>query len=274
LHDGLQEWMRPDAEFDCEEKDRKADGKCDVEIFNTKVNKHPWYSGYTLIDSIQRHTRIRTMLLGHTHYNSIEMLQAGQRMIPNEVTLEADSVEERNENEVANPLRALAIFHEKDDSGKDPNAGKPYDPKSIANQGITKDAEGRLTVDLAKAGHAFSNCELRKACNLQAPEGKQRELAIVRLTSAALLTSQVDNKSREPMYGFATFAVTPRQGYDAPQINTIKFFRNDGRGFEEVLEQRLDRGATFGNYLYDDRGRVTSTPDPKNPLKSVFSMKK
>lgn len=111
IHDGLQEWMRPDPYFDClnqhlvkegseyylkdgkkifttpysKEKDTekiyklssgaKEIGRCNIALFKpSEANEkfHPYYSGFALIHQIAVQ-EINTMLLGHTHYNNLEI---------------------------------------------------------------------------------------------------------------------------------------------------------------------------------------------------------
>jgi hypothetical protein len=111
IHDGLQEWMRPDPYFDClnehivkegqeyfvkdgkkvfitryskdvdnvELKKLKAGsseiGRCNIALFKpSEANEkfHPYYSGFALIHRIAVE-EINTMLLGHTHYNNLEV---------------------------------------------------------------------------------------------------------------------------------------------------------------------------------------------------------
>ncbi len=112
IHDGLQEWMRPDPYFDCLnehlleegseyyleggkktfitrhqkvsgkeilylEKEAPEVGKCNIDLFKpSKANEkfHPYYSGFAIIHRIAT-SEINTMLLGHTHYNNLEVEQ-------------------------------------------------------------------------------------------------------------------------------------------------------------------------------------------------------
>src|SRR5262249_40609295 len=73
LHDGLAEWMRADEEFDCDDADRLPDGRCNPALFDTRLpagQRHRLhYSGYDLIDKLATRGNVRTLLLGHTHYN-------------------------------------------------------------------------------------------------------------------------------------------------------------------------------------------------------------
>ncbi|MBL8609349.1 MAG: metallophosphoesterase [Myxococcales bacterium] len=245
LHDGLQEWMRPDPEFDCDEEDKvpnDPDGRCDVARFNEQRDSHPWYSGYALLAKLHQRSAVRTMILGHTHYNSIEMMQSGSPLVPARVTLDAESLAGL---EAENPFRAKSL------------GGKPGEAAgSAAHQGIVKEGK-RMVVDLEAAGHSAFD-PARKADKLQ---GSKRELAILRLTSNSDLSAQKhDGKA---MYGFSTLAVKKRsddRSYGVPQINAVRFFLNDGGSFELVQEVALDRTKTI----------ASAQVSAENPLCSVF----
>jgi hypothetical protein len=238
MHDGLQEWMHPDPEFDCEETDRvpgDPDGRCDVAGIAASPERHPFYSGHALVDAIYRHPRVRTMLLGHTHYNSLEVLRAGDKLVPERVPIDAKTAATY---EVENPFRAYSLAKA---------SGVPYDPRSFQQEGLAV-ASGKLLLDLAKAGHDVAGRTL---------EG-DRELVVLRLTSNADLTSQ--KSRRRPMYGFSCFALSRRDGYDAPQINEVTFFINEGGRFVEVKTVTIDRRRRLG----------PPGTDPQNPLSPLF----
>ncbi len=232
LHDGLQEWMRPDPELDCDEEDRlpnDPDGKCDVRKFQTQRDSHPWYSGYVLLAKLHQRSAVRTMILGHTHYNSVEVYQSGTPLVPDHVVLDAKSMAAL---EAENPFRAKAMGLGKDDSAD-----------SAGHQGVVKDGENFI-IDLAAAGHGVFNPQ-RKQDRLQ---GNGRELAILRLTSNSDLTGQT--YQGKPMFGFATLTLSKRRdnrSYGLPQINAVRFFLNDGGAFELVREVPIDRTKTIQN---------------------------
>lgn len=246
LHDGLQEWMRPDPEFDCDEADtlpNDPEGRCDVQRFTNQRNSHPWYSGYVLLAKLHERSAIRTMILGHTHYNSIEIFQSGAPLVPPRVILDAKSLAAR---EAANPFRARAMGLTPTDADDSPK-----------HQGIIMEGQN-LVVDLAAAGHTVFEPG-RKQDRLQ---GRDRELAIIRLTSGSDLTGQTTLAGKS-MFGFATLAVRKRadtRGYGHPQINTVRFFLNDGGSFELVRELDIDRTQTI----------ASAQASADNPLCAMF----
>lgn len=200
LHDGLQEWMRPD-EFDCEDSvPRDGEGRCLV-----SGGAKLWSSASSLIDDLATHPNVRTMMLGHTHYNSLEVLQSGDEIVPAEVQTTAASAEALAGLEFATTLR-----------------GSNRAPSSEV-----------VAAGARAAGAAGAHRHV---------EGERRELLILRTTSASNLTSQ--KHDAKPMYGFATMKVAARddaRGYATPQINEITFFINDGGSFEAVKTLPLDR---------------------------------
>ncbi|MBW2459836.1 MAG: metallophosphoesterase, partial [Deltaproteobacteria bacterium] len=113
LHDGLQEWMRPDPDFDCAPEDRLGNGRCNPALLDPTLaaqnGRHLHFSGLDLIDQITNHPRVRTLLLGHTHYHSLEMLVSGDEIVPDGFALSAAEGESLAALEVANPVRGYSI---------------------------------------------------------------------------------------------------------------------------------------------------------------------
>ena len=245
LHDGLQEWMRPDPEFDCDEEDRvanDAEGHCDVRRFSEQRDSHPWYSGYVLLAKLHERSAVRTMILGHTHYNSIEIAQSGEQLVPPRVTLDAESMAGR---EAHNPFRAFGL-----------GVGPTTTAETPAHQGIVQEGK-RMFVDLEAAGHSVFD-PARKTDRLQ---GSKRELAILRLTSNSDLSGQ--KHEGKAMYGFSTLTVKKRsddRSYGLPQVNAVRFFMNDGGSFELVQEMPIDRTKSI----------KSAQVSAENPLCSVF----
>ena len=64
LHDGLQEWMGPDEDFE------------------TTSNGF-YMSGVELLARIAKNPQVRTLLIGHAHLNSLEVVQQGEVLVPN-----------------------------------------------------------------------------------------------------------------------------------------------------------------------------------------------
>ncbi len=157
LHDGLHEWMAPDDEYD-----REGGG-----VF---------FSGVELLERISASPAVRTLLLGHTHFNSLEVLQTGAPLVPGKLSLG----------------------------------------------------------DGGRGGH---------------------ELAVIRSTSAADLTSQT--YGARSMHGYSVLHVTNATA--SPRINQLTFFLNAGGGaFEEVATVDVPRNASLASRGVD------------NPVDSLF----
>ena len=247
LHDGLQEWMLADPEFDCSDADRKADGTCNVDAIQaTNDPKRSFYfSNLSLLQLLASHSSIRTLLLGHTHYNELEILQSGDEMIPAADNTPLPDVAGMN---VHNPLRAFSFFKMitgKSEADFDPNAMEAPSVWSAHDIGVQAHTKVRASVQ-------------RKV------QGQNREIVVLRLTSNADITSQrfcATPGNCKTMLGFSTFNVARKndaRGVAVPQINDVTFFLNDGNGtFETVKSIPLPRTQ-----------RVTrdGTTNPVNPL--------
>lgn len=230
LHDGLQEWMRADEEFDCDEADRLSDGRCDTSRFDPALpiaqRRAPRFSGYELISLLALHPSARTLLLGHTHYHSLEMLVEGDELIPSVVALDEAQRKRLASAEVTNPLRGLS-----EQTPSDPTNAE-YDPEKTNEQAI-EERNGRLIMHLELAGHRIH----------RTVEGARRELAIVRLTSNADLTHQLADGNA--MMGFSVMVVRHRddaRAYSNPQIDKLRYYQNIGsNAFRVAGEVLLDR---------------------------------
>jgi hypothetical protein len=243
LHDGLQEWMRPDEEFDCDDADRLPSGACNTTLFDPKKapqERHaPRFSGLELIDKLLKHHRVRTLLLGHTHYNSFEMLQAGDELLP--AKMPEDQMQAYASMEVQNPLRGFAWSSQP--------SSVDYDPQGL----------GQLSVDQKNARAAVQFADVARSVT-RVVEGDHRELAVLRTTSNADMTGQ--KYQGMTMLGFAVFRIAHKadaRNYDAPQVNSVKMFINKDGRFDVVKEVPIDRTA---------RVRMR---DPSNPINNLFN---
>jgi len=252
MHDGLQEWMRPDPEFDCEDDQRTAAGICDLKIFQPGADptqrKHLWYSGYQLIEKMSTTPHLRTVLLGHTHYASYEMLQEGDELVPGRVILDAVTQKRLAATEVINPLRGLARLKA---SVTHSNQQPVFSAETLAQSGVVQENK-EFILNFDSAGYKFN----------RHMAGASRELAIMRMTSNADLTTQKYGKSN--YFGFTTFEILNKQdarSYDLPQINRVNFYINRGSGsFDKVKSIDLDRTS-----------RVVGQ-DKANPVNQTFTM--
>jgi len=108
VHDGLQEWMRPDPELDCAWDQRKADFTCDP------AKGEPFMSGIELMKRISNNANVRTVLLGHTHYNELQVIQQGQELLPGQFPVTGGSAQKFATLEVVNPLRGYSVQQRND----------------------------------------------------------------------------------------------------------------------------------------------------------------
>jgi hypothetical protein len=247
IHDGLQEWMLADPEFDCDDADRKSDGRCDVAAITANPKKSLYFSNLELIQVLATHPSVRTLLLGHTHYNSLEILQSGDEIAPAASTLSNDSIARLN---VFNPMRAFSFFKTVFPARDD------FDPTALQPEQVW--TANDATVQLhAKAGPMFN----------RSVQGNGRELVVLRLTSNADITSQkfcVTPTDCKTMLGFSTLNIARKsdgRGMSLPQINDVTFFLNDGGGnFETVKSVPLPRTT-----------KVVLRA-PANPLTPIFSL--
>ncbi|MBX3190513.1 MAG: metallophosphoesterase [Labilithrix sp.] len=234
LHDGLQEWMAPDEDFD-----RQGAGF--------------YMSGIELLTRVAKYPQVRTLLLGHAHFNSLEVMQQGDTLVPNRVQLDANGASARSDRiealETANPVRRFAW--------QSALAPAPRVP------GVPMDAAGDVPLDrrsfddnIAKLDAMLMNATAGKMRTLDAPAGKSRELAIIRLTSAADLTSQ--KYGSDKMFGWSVLHVT-RQAAGVPRINRLTYMIHRGTdAFEKITTVDVDRTKRL-----DVRG-------PENPVDALF----
>lgn len=232
LHDGLQEWMRADSEFDCDNSLRKDDGTCDTSKMDPKsadkTRRHPYYSGYNFLNMLARTPNLRTLLLGHTHYYSIDILQEGDELVPGSVILDHESQMKFAQQDVTNPLRGFSRWI----LGKGRDGEKTYDPNLLKSNGIEQSNDRWVLHFNSASGHTFERII----------QGSKRELTILRLTAAAELTSQKYKGANN--FGFSQFDIYSKadaRGYDRPQINRIKSYINDRGRFSLTSDLVLDR---------------------------------
>ncbi|MBW2524085.1 MAG: metallophosphoesterase [Deltaproteobacteria bacterium] len=243
LHDGLQDWMRPDPAMDCAPQDKLADGRCDPALVDfEQVNRdgrHLYFSGLHLVDRIATHPRVRTLLLGHTHYHSFEMYQAGEELVPAGFNLSPAEKERFAALEVINPVRAHSFSSSQGE----------YDPETLDPQKVI--ADNAWFFGLVRAAAEAVQRTL---------QGESRELAVLHLTCGANLTKQ--DYLGQSMMGFSVLHVSAKpdvHGYELPQINDVSYFLNNGSGYyQQIATVGLDRNAT----IFKD--------DVANPVGSLF----
>ncbi len=259
MHDGLQEWMRPDPEFDCRAEERvagDAQGRCDVEKFKLSQpgGRNSWYSGYALLARIagqnngklKPHSNLRTLDFGHTHYNSLEMKMEGEELVPPTLTLDSEVTDQINRIEHSNPIRALPDAK---------SASIDHLGTDLSQSGI-QSANKTFVMNIEKAGHDFE-----RQIQGTGLSGQKREIAILRTTSNADLTSQ--KYQGLSMHGFQVFQIYPKpdsRGYVLPQINAVTYYRNFGNG----------AFGTAGKTITLDREKSMGGSDVANPVVQRF----
>ncbi len=274
LHDGVQEWMRPDREFDCRPEDRLVGDpqyRCDPARFKLGDGQpaHAWYSGYALISrlagqrtsSASPHPNLRTVVAGHVHYNSLEIVQAGEALVPGVLALDASTQQRLAREEAKNPLRVLAgWFKAKLKLGEAPANDPSLEEvaKTYTQDGIFL-ANQALMLDLRKAGHDYE----RTLQPESSEEAHPRELAILRTTSNADLTDQ--SYGSDALYGYQIFEIYPKadaRHYHLPQINTVQYTINRGGEF-----------SSAGSAVDLDRAASLKLTDPKNLVRTRFPLR-
>ena len=249
LHDGLQEWMRPDPELDCDWDHRKPDFTC-------QPGALPYTSGVELMKRIANSDSVRTLLLGHTHYNELEVLQHGDEIFPEHLPIDAQSVERYATLEVTNPFRGFAVQqHEllpRNDYVLDPTAD--YDnahlPIAPLEEGISTWA---TTYDHSLEGWSRS----------LGADGSRRELVILRFVSNADLADQTYSSKKKSAMGFGVLEiakVTDARGFSLPQVNHAHFYANVGSSrFQQLTTIDLDRTSRLAPRA------------PENPLTQLYT---
>ena len=233
LHDGLQEWMGPD-ELD---KDGGA-------AF--------FHSGVELLRRFVKSANARTLVLGHVHLNSLEVLQSGDEVLPGRLSMDPAVAQESASIEAANPVRRLAWE----------DALVPATPgrwRFADAQGSEEHVETSLDARSFDAWRVDLDALLRgmpkPMRTLSATPSGPRELAILRFTSGADLSSQTYDGAS--MYGYSVLHVTKQS--DVPRINRLTYFMNSGAaGFQSV--ETIDV----------DRTRSISARGSNNPVAQLF----
>ena len=153
-----------------------------------------------MLELLAKQPALRTFLVGHTHYNELEVATTGSELVPYKLTGDDGALARFESWEATNPVRS----------------GDGTVPESVI----------KSKNDLFYA--LYQHAAQRYARTLEGPAG--RELAMIHLTSAADMASQTQNGAS--IFGFSVLHVTPREdarGYALPQINEITFFRTTCR---------------------------------------------
>ncbi len=254
LHDGLQEWMAPDEELD---KDGNA----------------YYMSGIDLLKRFVKSPHARTLVLGHVHFNSLEVLQSGDVLVPNRLSMDAPAQRATATIEAANPVRRVSWEDRLAPPSAAPAAWRAIqtdarpdamlDPANIALAANTHDIKTSLDrdsfvswrSDLAAMLHnATPNTKSTLIAGTE--DGGSRELAVLRFTSGADLTSQTYEKKE--MFGWSVMHVTKQT--DVPRVNRVTYFIHN------------PSTKTFSKVTTIDVDRTKSTPmrGATNPVDVLF----
>ena len=239
LHDGLQEWMGPDEEFE-------------------KEGAGYFLSGVELLKRFVANPHARTLVLGHVHYNSLEVLQSGDVLVPDRLALDNATKVTSASIEAMNPVRRLA-WEETLLPRASASAMRWHDASNLPSPRI----DTGLTIRSWDSWRGQLDAQLRRntpdLTTLMAPLGESRELAIIRFTSGADLTSQTHDGAA--MYGYSVMHVTKQTA--VPRLNRLTYFIHTGvDAFAKVQTIDIDRTST-----------VTMS-GPGNPVDRLFEMKK
>lgn len=252
VHDGLQEWMRPDEELDCAWEERNNDGFCERSLFDPKTGTKQYFmSGIELMKRVTTNPQVRTMLLGHTHYNQLEVLQDGDELVPGSLPIDGAAAQMFATLEVQNPVRAYSFLQDAKGTSAE------YDVKDLPMLAVTQ-KNARF---VARMNEILPNAP--RTLDAPLPSGgpaRPRELVVMRLVSASDLANQTYNGNSA--MGFAVLHLTKAtdaRAYPNAQINKTTFFVNRGSNvFTNVKTIALDRNTRLKPH------------DAANPLQQLY----
>jgi hypothetical protein len=187
------------------------------------------------------------MLLGHTHYNQLEVLQNGDELLPGQFKIDAAGAQLLATLEVQNPIRAHSFTQTATGRHAD------YDAQLLPMAAVTDKNER-----FAK----MINAILPNAPRVMDAPGpsRPRELLVMRLVSASDLASQTYNGASA--LGFGVLHLTKKtdaRAYGPAQINKTTFFVNRGSNvFTNVATINLDRNTRLAPH------------DAANPLQQLY----
>lgn len=240
VHDGLQEWMRPDPELDCAWADRSGE--------YCKKDASQWFSGVELMKRIAKNPQVRTMLLGHTHYNQLEVLQGGDELLPGQLAIDGSATTAKFATlEVQNPIRAFAFQQSAALRPEYDEHALPMAPVADKNR-LFADQINKLLPGVPRT--------------LDGPlPGVPRELMVLRLVSNSDLANQTYANGQNAL-GFGVLHFTKKsdaRAYANAQINRMTFFVNKGsNNFQNVKTVDLDRTKRIKPH------------DPQSPIQQTF----
>ncbi|MBX3197605.1 MAG: metallophosphoesterase [Labilithrix sp.] len=237
-HDGLQEWMRADPELDCGWDERKADFTCES-------GATTFSSGVELMKRLAASGNVRTMLLGHTHYNALEILQEGDELLPGKFPIDKASSQKFATLEIQNPMRGYSELQRG-------GALAEYDHHALGIAAL----ETRFADFVGQYDKSVTGWQRTLSGSLG-----PRELVVLRLVSNADLSSQTYSNGKNAL-GFSVLHVDKKsdaRGVVNAQINRATFFANVGAA-----------DYTTVGTIDVDRTRRLRPHDPENPVEKLF----
>lgn len=244
VHDGLQEWMGPDLRFDCAPDAMDESGACRSDLLSNPAQHTYRFGAYQLVDVLANAHNVRTLLLGHTHMNTLEVLKQGQVIVPVQFT--DQQLHEFASLEVQNPARGYAWQNAL--SGQMP---PDYDPEALPEQQV--EARIRQLRTLYEGAAQGTTQTLGGDPN--------RELVVLRTTCTAALTTQEDLSGTKAV-GFAVLAVARQndaRGVALPQVNRARYYQQDETSkFKPLGEVEIPRNKATSQFSAD------------NPLRGLY----
>ncbi len=244
LHDGLQEWMGPNLKYDCLATEMDESGACKPELFANPLEHAYRFDAYRFIDVLAQTANIRTLLLGHTHMNTLEVLQSGEVLVPVQFTDE--QLRGFASLEVQNPARGYAWQSEL--SGQTP---ADYDPAALQ--------EAQIEARMKQLRALYEGAARGSSQNLGGDAN--RELVVLRTTCTAALTTQ-KNVGGDKAVGFAVLSLfrnADARGQSLPQVNRARYYQsNPSTKFSVLGEIDIPRTQAVGQSA------------ASNPLRALF----
>ena len=190
---------------------------------------------------------MRTLLLGHTHYNALEVLQDGEELIPGTSRSAGDAAQKFADPRGPEPAARLLGA---------PERRRPVRRLRSARAPRSDPIEQSFASFVQQYDRSVAGWQR----TLSAPTGP-RELVILRLVSAADLSSQTYSSGKSA-FGFSVLFIekkTDARAVAEPQINRAKFFANIGQS----------KFGTVGTIDIDRMARLRPH-DPENPIQKLY----
>lgn len=231
MHDGLQEWMTRDKSFDCTadarapfpDEDRSVAGK-DAQTYGRCTPGHSWYSGYELMNLVTTHPNVRTMVLGHTHFNSIDVYKPNEPLVPDHLTLDAQTMTNLQALEASGPMRT----------------------RNVTQLSINK-AAATITYPFERTlqGHELVILRVTTAADL---------------TSQYVSPVLAGDAKKAKMYGFQALTFFPNDASGQKRLNQVDYYRNmaDNKAdYRFVTKLDINRGENQRAADGFDSGQTT-----------------